>query len=82
MGSPSGLLLPKVEYVAKPCPRCGAPTSEVSGASLRKIRETRGIGLNEMARRLGCSAAYLSDVELGRRRVTPKVLRRYDEVLR
>lgn len=82
MGSASQPQYFRVEYVTTPCPTCGAPRAEADGGSLRKARLGRGVGLNEMARRLGCSAAYLSDVELCRRRVTPKVLRQYDEVLR
>lgn len=35
--------------------------------SLRRARVERGISLRAMARRIGCSAAMLSDIELGRR---------------
>lgn len=37
------------------------------GSRLRKMREERKITLREMARRLACSAAYVSDLERGRR---------------
>jgi hypothetical protein len=36
---------------------------------LRARRKAAGIGLNEMARARGMSAAYLSDIERGRRRI-------------
>jgi transcriptional regulator with XRE-family HTH domain len=37
------------------------------GPTVRTIREAAGISLRELARRLGWSAAYVSDIELGRR---------------
>jgi len=37
------------------------------GAAVRTIREGNGITLRELARRLGWSAAYVSDIERGRR---------------
>lgn len=37
------------------------------GATVRTIREAAGISLRELARRLGWTPAYVSDIELGRR---------------
>jgi predicted transcriptional regulator len=37
------------------------------GGKLRVLREERSLSLRELARRLGISAPYLSDIELGRR---------------
>lgn len=37
------------------------------GTTVRSIREANGISLRELARRLGWSAAYVSDIERGRR---------------
>src|SRR5690349_9914176 len=37
------------------------------GQLLRSKREAKGISLTEMAKKMGISASYLSDVELGRR---------------
>ena len=37
------------------------------GATVREIREAAGTSLRELARRLGWSAAYVSDIERGRR---------------
>jgi ribosome-binding protein aMBF1 (putative translation factor) len=39
----------------------------------RKNREEKGISLRTMAKKIGVSAAYLSDVELGRRSVTSRI---------
>lgn len=40
---------------------------QATGAAMRKRREDAGVSLREMGRRLGVSAAFLSDLELGRR---------------
>jgi transcriptional regulator with XRE-family HTH domain len=37
------------------------------GQRIRELREERDLSLRELAKRLGCSAAFLSDIELGRR---------------
>lgn len=55
----------------KACPTCNGSgrvaDPVVAGAAYRKRRLKAGIGLREMSRRLDVSAAYLSDLELGRR---------------
>lgn len=60
------------------CPTCGQKTLVVNGGYLRAIRLRANISLREVARRLGISAAYLSDMELGRRAFHPKYLSRYE----
>lgn len=37
------------------------------GQQIRELREKRDLSLRELAKKLGCSAAFLSDIELGRR---------------
>ena len=37
------------------------------GAKLRQIREEKNISLRELAKKIGVSGAFLSDIELGRR---------------
>lgn len=44
------------------------------GAFIRQQRDKKDISLREFAKRLGCSAAFLSDVELGRRHPSGQVL--------
>lgn len=51
-----------------------------SPQSLRKARLDAEIGLCELARRLKLSAAYLSDVERGNRRVTERLLAAYEQI--
>ena len=38
------------------------------GQAMRDHRETAKVSLRELSRRLGCSAPFLSDMELGRRK--------------
>jgi transcriptional regulator with XRE-family HTH domain len=44
------------------------------GTFIRRLRDDMDISLRELAKRLDCSAAFLSDVELGRRHPSEKVL--------
>lgn len=53
------------------CPKCGG-TGRIDddreiGAEMRRLRERAGLAAYEVARRLGCSPAYVSDLELGKR---------------
>jgi transcriptional regulator with XRE-family HTH domain len=45
------------------------------GEKIRELRENKDISLRELAKELDISAAFLSDVELGRRYPSKKVLR-------
>lgn len=53
------------------CPECNGKgevlDDEAIGKEMRFRRETTKLSLRETARRLGFSAAYISDLELGRR---------------
>jgi transcriptional regulator with XRE-family HTH domain len=44
------------------------------GASLRSVREARGMGLRELARRVGVSASAISQIETGRSRPSVETL--------
>ena len=50
------------------------------GSTLRALREDAGLSLGALARRVYFSKAYLSNVERGRRRPTPAVIKAYREV--
>ena len=53
------------------------------GERIRELREERDLSLREFARKLGgLSAAFLSDIELGRRNPSDKVLEAMARVLR
>lgn len=56
-------------FVTHTCQKCSGAgrVSAINGACARWLREKSGVGLREMARRLGVSAAYVSDAERGRR---------------
>lgn len=44
------------------------------GAYIRELRDKRDLSLREFAKKLGCSAAFVSDIELGRRYPSEKNL--------
>ena|SRR6266567_8211488 len=46
------------------------------GEKIRKLRDDRDLSLREVADKIGVSAAFLSDVELGRRFPSPDTLTR------
>lgn len=68
--------------VKETCTKClgNGTVDRVSPASLRKARLTAGISLRTMALRIGISAPYLVDIELGRRGCPDKVLKAYDKL--
>jgi transcriptional regulator with XRE-family HTH domain len=50
--------------------------------ALRKARKLRGVSVRELARRANYSSAYVSDVELGRRNCSAKLLKLYQAMHR
>ncbi len=44
------------------------------GSRLRELREEKSISLRELAKRIGVSGAFLSDIELGRRFPSTEIL--------
>jgi len=46
----------------------------VFGQYLRKLRDERDMSLREFSRKLNCSAAFISDIELGRRYPSDRIL--------
>lgn len=53
-------------------------TRRPDGLAMRAARKAAGRSLRSMAAEIGCSVAYLSDVELGRRNGNPEILRAYE----
>ncbi len=51
------------------------------GQQIRKLRDARDLSLRELASKLGCSAPFLSDIELGRRYPSEKVLKEIARIL-
>jgi transcriptional regulator with XRE-family HTH domain len=51
------------------------------GPFMRRRRDELDISLREFAKRLDCSAAFISDIELGRRNPSDKVLSEIARVL-
>lgn len=54
---------------------------EATGQRFRAAREAAKISLREMARRLGMSAPYVSDLELGRRNWTQDKADRFAAII-
>jgi len=52
------------------------------GHYIRGLREARDLSLRELAKKLDCSAAFLSDIELGRRYPSEKVLKDIADILK
>ena len=58
------------------------PADQVrQGAALKTFREIRGLKVGELANALGISYAYLSNIESGRKRLTPQLLAKVAEHL-
>jgi transcriptional regulator with XRE-family HTH domain len=54
---------------------------EALGPFMRRRRDELDLSLREFAKRLDCSAAFISDIELGRRHPSEKVLAEIARVL-
>jgi len=67
------------------CDKCGGTgrieSPVLAGSFRRKIRKQYGHSLRAVATQMGVSAAYVSDLELGRRNWSPTVAAQYDQSL-
>lgn len=68
------------EFRKDKCVQCGQSTHVVNGWWLRVQRESAGISLRSMARRMNLSAAYVSDIERNRRGCPSEVERAYRSI--
>ena len=57
------------------------PDNAATGQLMREARKRAGLSLREMARRLGQSAPFVSDLELGRRGWDEKRIAQWADVL-
>jgi transcriptional regulator with XRE-family HTH domain len=57
-------------------------STKTLGERLRELRDRQDLSLRELAKKLRVSAAFLSDVELGRRHPSDEVFERLAEVLK
>lgn len=68
----------------KPCHCCNGTGTEMDHAAIgkrcRDIRVGNKISLRELARQLGYSAAYLSDLEKGKRNWRRELIEKYEEL--
>lgn len=51
------------------------------GEKVRELREVKDFSLRDLAGKIGCSAAFLSDVELGRRNLSDELFVKLAKVL-
>jgi Ribonuclease G/E len=76
--------LPAIKRASCPCDRCGGKGRIIKAdpASLRARREAAGLTLGAFAKsEPKTSVAYASDVELGRRNTTAKVIAKYEALV-
>jgi transcriptional regulator with XRE-family HTH domain len=52
-----------------------------TGAAARKVRKRKKVALRSMAKKMGISAAYLSDLERGRRNWNVDLVNRFERGL-
>ena len=74
-----------MERATKICPRCGGSgriaDEFVIGKQMSQLRKDKGISLQEVARRLKFSAAYICDLEKGRRLWRHELIEKYKAAL-
>jgi predicted transcriptional regulator len=82
------MLIMRVMRIEKtrPCERCNGTGERENavyrGQEMRKLREASGMSLRRVAELMGLSAAYISDLELGRRDWSLKLITAYEKALR
>lgn len=64
------------------CPRCGGDGVVARGSEMRRLRKVARKGLNETAERMGISAAYLCDLEHGRRGWSPELAEKFRKAIK
>jgi DNA-binding transcriptional regulator YiaG len=64
------------------CPKCDGKgfVACVQGLALRELRIKAGVSLRKFAKKLSFSAAYLSDIERGRRNCSNAILEAYQQL--
>jgi hypothetical protein len=68
-------------YQTSKCDQCEGTGRVKSNFYARQRRERMGLSLRTVARLMNISAAYLSDLELGRRPWSEKLIKRFQGVL-
>lgn len=68
-----------------PCHRCNGtgfePDPKTIGETMRRLRNAAGLSLKVVGERCGYSAAYLSDMELGRRMFGAAQIKKFKEAI-
>lgn len=68
----------------KPCHCCGGTGAEMDhvamGHKMRSLRQAKGFSLRRLGNRLRLSAAYLSDLENGKRNWRDELINAYEKL--
>ena len=59
------------------CSVCGGVGQIPTGVCLKQKRQSMGVKQKDMAKRLGISQTYICDLEHGKRRATPQIVKGY-----
>ena len=73
-----------IKFKTEDCHYCGGSgrqPAEDSRLTLRAAREKAGISLRTLSAAMGISLAYLSDIELGNRKLSGRIATLYTEKL-
>lgn len=67
----------------KPCHCCGGTGEETDhaalGAKMRSLRQSKGLSIRQLARKLRFTPAYLSDLEKGKRNWRDELVNAYEK---
>ncbi len=77
---PSLSINAETKWTAGCCRLCGGQTKILNPAWLRRQRQLAGFSLRALARRVGVSAPYLSDIERGARNCTQLLQVTYEQL--
>jgi predicted transcriptional regulator len=69
------------KYTVEKCPQCNTEVNVVSHIWLREARLDARMSLSEIAWSLKVTKSYLSQIELGRKRVTNDIAKGYERAI-
>jgi transcriptional regulator with XRE-family HTH domain len=62
------------------CPKCGGYGYLIKGIILRRMRLAIPFTLKRISEEIGYTVSYLSDIERGKRNVTPEIYKMYQKI--
>jgi len=64
------------------CPKCGGTGKLLTAEELRARRIARGFQLVQMAKKMGISPSYYSDLEQGRRDLNLELMTKFEKAIK